>query len=130
MSQKLLMGEVLLLENLRFYSEETQGDERFSKKLSQHASCYVNDAFGTAHRAHASTTVVAKYFENKFFGKLLEKEVLALKKVMNNGASPILAVLGGSKISSKIPIIENIIDKVDDIIIGGGMSFTFIKALG
>ena len=130
MSQKLLMGEVLLLENLRFYSEETKGDEDFSKKLSQHASCYVNDAFGTAHRAHASTTVVAKYFENKFFGKLLEKEVLALKKVMSNGASPILAVLGGSKISSKIPIIENIIDKVDDIIIGGGMSFTFIKALG
>ena len=130
MSQQLLMGEVLLLENLRFYSEETQGDERFSKKLSQHASCYVNDAFGTAHRAHASTTVVAKYFENKFFGKLLEKEVIALKKVMNNGATPILAVLGGSKISSKIPIIENIIDKVDDIIIGGGMSFTFIKALG
>ena len=130
MSQQLLMGEVLLLENLRFYSEETKGDEDFSKKLSQHASCYVNDAFGTAHRAHASTTVVAKYFENKFFGKLLEKEVLALKKVMNNGASPILAVLGGSKISSKIPIIENIIDKVDDIIIGGGMSFTFIKALG
>ena len=130
MSQQLLMGEVLLLENLRFYSEETKGDEDFSKKLSQHASCYVNDAFGTAHRAHASTTVVAKYFENKFFGKLLEKEVLALNKVMSNGASPILAVLGGSKISSKIPIIENIIDKVDDIIIGGGMSFTFIKALG
>ena len=130
MSKQLLMGEVLLLENLRFYSEETKGDEGFSKKLSQHASCYVNDAFGTAHRAHASTTVVAKYFENKFFGKLLEKEVLALKKVMSNGASPILAVLGGSKISSKIPIIENIIDKVDDIIIGGGMSFTFIKALG
>ena len=130
MSQQLLMGEVLLLENLRFYTEETKGDEDFSKKLSQHASCYVNDAFGTAHRAHASTTVVAKYFENKFFGKLLEKEVLALKKVMSNGASPILAVLGGAKISSKIPIIENIIDKVDDIIIGGGMSFTFIKALG
>ena len=130
MSQKLLMGEVLLLENLRFYSEEIKGDEGFSKKLSHHASCYVNDAFGTALRAHASTTVVAKYFENKFFGKLLEKEVLALKKVMSNGASPILAVLGGSKISSKIPIIENIIDKVDDIIIGGGMSFTFIKALG
>ena len=102
MSQQLLMGEVLLLENLRFYSEETKGDEDFSKKLSQHASCYVNDAFGTAHRAHASTTVVAKYFENKFFGKLLEKEVLALNKVMSNGASPILAVLGGSKISSKI----------------------------
>ena len=130
MSQKLLMGEVLLLENLRFYSEETKGDEGFSKKLSQHASCYVNDAFGTAHRPHASTTVVAKYFENKFFGKLLEKEVLAIKRVISNGKSPILAVLGGSKISSKIPIIENIIDKVDDIIIGGGMAFTFIKALG
>ena len=130
MSQKLMMGEVLLLENLRFYSDETKGDEEFSQKLSRHGDCYVNDAFGTAHRAHASTTVVAKYFKNKFFGKLLEKEVLALKKVMSNGVSPILAVLGGSKISSKIPIIENIIDKVDDIIIGGGMSFTFIKALG
>ena len=130
MSQKLMMGEVLLLENLRFYSEETKGDEEFSQKLSRHGDCYVNDAFGTAHRAHASTTVVAKYFKNRFFGKLLEKEVLALKKVMSNGVSPILAVLGGSKISSKIPIIENIIDKVDDIIIGGGMSFTFIKALG
>tara|TARA_Y100000816_G_scaffold201245_1_gene147909 strand:+ start:210 stop:1391 length:1182 start_codon:yes stop_codon:yes gene_type:complete len=130
MSNNLLMGEVLLLENLRFYNEETQGDDEFSKKLSRLATCFVNDAFGTAHRPHASTTVVAKYFENKFFGKLLEKEVLALKKVMNNENSPILAVLGGSKISSKIPIIENIIDKVDDIIIGGGMSFTFIKALG
>ena len=130
MSQKLIMGEVLLLENLRFYSEETKGDEEFSQKLSRHGDCYVNDAFGTAHRAHASTTIVAKYFKNRFFGKLLEKEVLALKKVMSNGVSPILAVLGGSKISSKIPIIENIIDKVDDIIIGGGMSFTFIKALG
>ena len=130
MSNNLLMGEVLLLENLRFYNEETEADDEFSKKLSKLATCFVNDAFGTAHRSHASTTVVAKYFENKFFGKLLEKEVLALKKVMNNGNSPILAVLGGSKISSKIPIIENIIDKVDDIIIGGGMSFTFIKALG
>ena len=130
MSNNLLMGEVLLLENLRFYNEETEGDDEFSKKLSKLATCFVNDAFGTAHRSHASTTVVAKYFENKFFGKLLEKEVVALKRVMNNGNSPILAVLGGSKISSKIPIIENIIDKVDDIIIGGGMSFTFIKALG
>ena len=130
MSNNLLMGEVLLLENLRFYNEETEGDDEFSKKLSKLATCFVNDAFGTAHRSHASTTVVAKHFENKFFGKLLEKEVVALKRVMNNGNSPILAVLGGSKISSKIPIIENIIDKVDDIIIGGGMSFTFIKALG
>ena len=130
MSNNLLMGEVLLLENLRFYNEETEGDDEFSKKLSKLATCFVNDAFGAAHRSHASTTVVAKHFENKFFGKLLEKEVVALKRVMNNGNSPILAVLGGSKISSKIPIIENIIDKVDDIIIGGGMSFTFIKALG
>ena len=129
-SDKLSMGEVLILENLRFYNEETKGDELFSKKLSQLADCYINDAFGTAHRPHASTTVVAKYFENKFFGKLLQKEVLALKKVISNGKSPVLAVLGGSKISSKIPIIENIIDKVDDIIIGGGMAFTFIKALG
>ena len=129
-SDKLSMGEVLILENLRFYNEETKGDELFSKKLSELADCYINDAFGTAHRPHASTTVVAKYFENKFFGKLLEKEVLAIKRVISNGKSPILAVLGGSKISSKIPIIENIIDKVDDIIIGGGMAFTFIKALG
>ena len=124
------MGEVLILENLRFYNEETKGDELFSKNLSKLADCYINDAFGTAHRPHASTTVVAKYFENKFFGKLLEKEVLAIKRVISNGKSPILAILGGSKISSKIPIIENIIDKVDDIIIGGGMAFTFIKALG
>ena len=129
-SDKLSMGEVLILENLRFYNEETKGDELFSKKLSELADCYINDAFGTAHRPHASTTVVAKYFENKFFGKLLEKEVLAIKRVISNGKSPILAILGGSKISSKIPIIENIIDKVDDIIIGGGMAFTFIKALG
>ena len=129
-SDKLSMGEVLILENLRFYNEETKGDELFSKNLSKLADCYINDAFGTAHRPHASTTVVAKYFENKFFGKLLEKEVLAIKRVISNGKSPILAVLGGSKISSKIPIIENIIDKVDDIIIGGGMAFTFIKALG
>ena len=129
-SDKLSMGEVLILENLRFYNEETKGDELFSKNLSKLADCYINDAFGTAHRPHASTTVVAKFFENKFFGKLLEKEVLAIKRVISNGKSPILAVLGGSKISSKIPIIENIIDKVDDIIIGGGMAFTFIKALG
>tara|TARA_B100000989_G_scaffold270651_1_gene226882 strand:+ start:1438 stop:2619 length:1182 start_codon:yes stop_codon:yes gene_type:complete len=129
-SDKLSMGEVLILENLRFYNEETKGDELFSKKLSLLADCYINDAFGTAHRPHASTTVVAKYFEYKFFGKLLEKEVLAIKKVISNGKRPVLAVLGGSKISSKIPIIENIIDKVDDIIIGGGMAFTFIKALG
>ena len=89
--------------------------------------CYVNDAFGTAHRAHASTTIISNFLKNKFFGKLLEKEVLAIKKVMSSGQKPVLAILGGAKISSKIPILKNIIKIVDDIIIGGGMSFTFLK---
>ena len=122
--------EVLLLENVRFHKEETEGDLNFAKQLSQLGDCYVNDAFGTAHRAHASTTIISKFFKNKFFGKLLEKEILAIKKVMSSGQKPILAILGGAKISSKIPIIKNIIKIVDDIIIGGGMSFTFSKALG
>ena len=122
--------EVLLLENVRFHKEETKGDLNFAKQLSQLGDCYVNDAFGTAHRAHASTTIISKFFTNKFFGKLLEKEVLAIKKVMSSGQKPILAILGGAKISSKIPILKNIIKIVDDIIIGGGMSFTFSKALG
>ena len=122
--------EVLLLENVRFHKEETEGDLNFAKQLSQLGNCYVNDAFGTAHRAHASTTIISKFFTNKFFGKLLEKEVLAIKKVMNSGQKPVLAILGGAKISSKIPILKNIIKIVDDIIIGGGMSFTFSKALG
>ncbi len=122
--------EVLLLENVRFHKEETEGDLNFAKQLSQLGDCYVNDAFGTAHRAHASTTIISKFFTNKFFGKLLEKEVLAIKKVMSSGQKPILAILGGAKISSKIPILKNIIKIADDIIIGGGMSFTFSKALG
>ena len=122
--------EVLLLENVRFHKEETEGDLNFAKQLSQLGDCYVNDAFGTAHRAHASTTIISKFFTNKFFGKLLEKEVLSIKKVMSSGQKPILAILGGAKISSKIPILKNIIKIADDIIIGGGMSFTFSKALG
>ena len=129
-SKNLKPGEILLLENLRFHNEETEGDIAFAEELSKLADCYINDAFGTAHRAHASTTIIAQFFEHKFFGKLLEKEVLSIDKVMKSGKKPVLAILGGAKISTKIPIVENIIDVVDDIIIGGGMSFTFVKALG
>lgn len=129
-SKKLKQGEILLLENLRFHKEETEGDMAFAKELSKLADCYVNDAFGTAHRPHASTTIIAQFFEHKFFGKLLEKEVLSIDKVMKSGEKPVLAILGGAKISTKIPIVENIMDVVDHIIIGGGMSFTFVKALG
>jgi len=124
-------GEILLLENLRFYDEETAGDEAFSEQLSKNGDIYVNDAFGTAHRAHASTTIVAKYFpENKCFGSLLAKEIESIDKVLNNSEKPVLAILGGAKVSSKITVIENILDKVDHLIIGGGMTFTFVKALG
>lgn len=129
-SKKLKQGEILLLENLRFHKEETEGDVAFAKELSKLADCYINDAFGTAHRPHASTTIIAQFFEHKFFGKLLEKEVLSIDKVMKSGEKPVLAILGGAKISTKIPIVENIMDVVDHIIIGGGMSFTFVKALG
>ena len=129
-SSELKRGEVLLLENVRFHNEETTGDIDFSRDLSKLGDCYINDAFGTAHRAHSSTTVVAGFFKDKFFGKLLEKEVKSIKKVMSNGEKPVLAILGGAKISSKIPILKNIIKIADDIIIGGGMSFTFAKALG
>ena len=129
-SKALKPGEILLLENLRFHNEETEGDVAFAEELSKLADCYINDAFGTAHRAHASTTIIAQFFEHKFFGKLLEKEVLSIDKVMKSGEKPVLAILGGAKISTKIPIVENIMDVVDDIIIGGGMSFTFVKALG
>jgi phosphoglycerate kinase len=129
-SKALKPGEILLLENLRFHKEETEGDVAFAEELSKLADCYINDAFGTAHRAHASTTIIAQFFEHKFFGKLLEKEVLSIDKVMKSGEKPVLAILGGAKISTKIPIVENIMDVVDDIIIGGGMSFTFVKALG
>ena len=129
-SKNLKPGEILLLENLRFHKEETEGDVAFAEELSKLADCYINDAFGTAHRAHASTTIIAQFFEHKFFGKLLEKEVLSIDKVMKSGEKPVLAILGGAKISTKLPIVENIMDFVDDIIIGGGMSFTFVKALG
>ena len=124
-------GKILILENLRFHEEETKGDKDFAEQLSKLGDIYVNDAFGTAHRAHASTTVVAQFFpENKCFGYLLEQEIKSIEKVMNTGEKPVLAVLGGAKVSSKITIIENILDKVDHLIIGGGMAFTFIKAQG
>ncbi|WP_421808373.1 phosphoglycerate kinase [Flagellimonas sp.] len=127
----LKVGEVLLLENLRFHSEEEAGDESFAEALSKHGDIYVNDAFGTAHRAHASTTIVAQFFpENKCFGYLLAKEIKAIDKVMETGEKPVTAILGGAKVSSKITIIENILDKVDNLIIGGGMTYTFVKAKG
>lgn len=124
-------GQILLLENLRFHSEETAGDKAFAKKLSSLADIYVNDAFGTAHRAHASTTIIAQFFsDQKCFGHLLSKEIKSIDKVLKTGEKPVLAILGGAKVSSKITIIENILDKVDHLIIGGGMTFTFVKAQG
>lgn len=127
----LKAGEVLLLENLRFYADEEAGDVTFAQELASLGDIYVNDAFGTAHRAHASTTIIAQFFpENKCFGLLLAKEIDSLNRVLNNSVKPVTAVLGGSKVSSKITVIENILDKIDHMIIGGGMTFTFIKALG
>ena len=148
-------GEALLLENLRFYAEEEgkprglaedatdeekaaakkavkESQKEFTKKLASYADCYVNDAFGTAHRAHASTALIAKYFDvnNKMFGYLMEKEVKAVDKVLNDIKRPFTAIMGGSKVSSKIEIIENLLSKVDNLIITGGMTFTFTKALG
>lgn len=124
-------GEVLLLENLRFHAEEEAGDVAFAKELASLGDIYVNDAFGTAHRAHASTTIIAQFFPTeKCFGTLLAKEIESLNKVLKNSEKPVTAVLGGSKVSSKITVIENILDKVDHMIIGGGMTFTFVKALG
>ncbi|AXT18602.1 phosphoglycerate kinase [Flavobacteriaceae bacterium AU392] len=124
-------GQVLLLENLRFHEEEKKGDLQFAEALSKLGDVYVNDAFGTAHRAHASTTIVAQFFpEQKCFGALLSKEIESIKKVMETGEKPITAILGGAKVSSKITIIDNILDKIDHLIIGGGMTFTFIKAKG
>ena len=130
-ASNLQPGKILILENLRFHEEETKGDKDFAEQLSKLGDIYVNDAFGTAHRAHASTTVVAQFFpESKCFGYLLEQEIKSIDKVMKTGEKPVLAVLGGAKVSSKITIIENILDKVDHLIIGGGMSFTFAKANG
>ena len=127
----LKSGEVLLLENLRYYKEETAGDVDFAEQLAQWGDIYVNDAFGTAHRAHASTTIIAQFFEDKkCFGSLLAREIESIDKVLNNSERPVLAILGGAKVSSKITVIENILDKVDHLIIGGGMTFTFVKAQG
>ncbi len=131
MTKDLKPGEILLLENLRFYDEEEKGDVTFAKNLSKYADAYVNDAFGTAHRAHASTAIIAQYFpETKFFGLLMAKELEAIDKVLKNGEKPVTAIIGGSKVSSKITIIENMLPAIDHLIIGGGMAFTFIKALG
>lgn len=124
-------GEILLLENLRFYNEEENGDSDFAEKLAKYADVFVNDAFGTAHREHASTAVIAKFFPStKFFGLLMAKELEAVDKVLKSGEKPVTAILGGSKVSTKITIIENILPAIDHLIIGGGMAFTFIKALG
>ena len=130
-SDNLKPGQVLLLENLRYHPEETKGDLGFAEALSKLGNFYINDAFGTAHRAHASTTIIAQFFpENKCFGSLLAQEIESIDKVMQTGEKPVLAILGGAKVSSKITIIDNILDKVDHLIIGGGMTFTFVKALG
>jgi len=124
-------GQILLLENLRYHSDETRGSENFAKELSKLGDFYINDAFGTAHRAHASTTIIAKFFpENRCFGSLLAQEIESIDKVMQTGEKPVLAILGGAKVSSKITIIDNILNKVDHLIIGGGMTFTFVKAQG
>jgi len=127
----LAPGQVLLLENLRFFNEETDGDEAFAEALSKLGEIYVNDAFGTAHRAHASTAIIAKYFdENKCVGLLMEKEIRAIEQVLKTGEKPITAIMGGSKVSSKITIIENVLPAIDHLIVGGGMTYTFVKALG
>jgi phosphoglycerate kinase len=131
-SKNLKPGEVLLLENLRFYKEEEKGDEAFAEKLSKLGDVYVNDAFGTAHRAHASTAVIAKFFpaDKKMFGLLMEDEVANAEKVLHEAEKPFLAIIGGAKVSDKILIIENLLDKATDIIIGGGMAYTFFRAEG
>lgn len=131
MSQDLKPGEVMMLDNVRFYEEETAGTESFAEKLSKHGDVYVNDAFGTAHRAHASTTVVAKFFPtDKMFGFLIEGEIESVNKVLNSNEKPLTAIVGGAKVSSKITIIERLLDTVDNLIVGGGMAYTFVKAQG
>lgn len=130
-SKNLQAGEILLLENVRFYKQETTGTESFAEALSKHGDVYINDAFGTAHRAHASTTIVANYFPNdKMFGYLIEGEIEAVDKVLNSTEKPLTAIVGGAKVSSKITIIERLLDKVDNLIVGGGMAYTFVKAQG
>ncbi len=132
MTADLQPGEVLLLENLRFYKEEEKGDEGFAEKLSKLGDVYVNDAFGTAHRAHASTAVIAKFFpaDKRMFGLLMEGEVKSAEKVLHNSEKPFTAIIGGAKVSDKILILENLLEKATDIIIGGGMAYTFLKAMG
>ncbi len=130
MSAALQPGEVLLLENLRFYKQEEKGDADFSQKLAQHGDVYVNDAFGTAHRAHASTTIVANYMNDKVCGYVMQAELENAQKVLENATKPFTAIMGGAKISDKILIIERLLDTVDHLIIGGGMSYTFFKAMG
>ncbi len=130
-AKNLQQGEILLVENLRFYNEEEKGDKTFAEKLSKLGDIYVNDAFGTAHRAHASTAIIAEFFpENKCFGLLMAKELQAIDKVLKSGEKPVTAIIGGSKVSSKITIIENMLPAVDNLIIGGGMAYTFIKQQG
>src|SRR5258705_4303152 len=131
MSADMQPGEVLLLENLLFYKEEKKGDEAFAEKLSKLGDVYVNDAFGTAHRAHASTTVIAKYFsaDQKMFGLLMEGEVKSAEKVLHNSEKPFTAIIGGAKVSDKILILENLLETATHIIIGHGMAYTFLKAM-
>lgn len=130
LSAGLKAGEVLLLENLRFYKEETAGDLDFSSKLAKHGDIYINDAFGTAHRAHASTAVIAQFFEEKGCGYVMQAELDNAQKVLATGEKPMTAIMGGAKISDKILIIEKLLERVDNLIIGGGMSYTFFKAMG
>ena len=131
MSKDLKPGQVLLLENVRFHSAEKKGNEEFAQKLAQHGDIYVNDAFGSAHRAHASTTTVAQHFpQDKYLGFLLKKEIDNAEKVLNSDLKPVVAIMGGAKVSDKIQIIENLLDRIDYLIIGGGMAYTFLKAKG
>lgn len=130
-TSELKPGQVVMLENVRFYKQETTGTESFAEMLSRHGDVYINDAFGTAHRAHASTTVVAKFFPNdKMFGYLIESEIESVSKVLESDEKPLTAIVGGAKVSSKITIIERLLDKVDHLIVGGGMAYTFVKAMG
>src|SRR5215470_14820592 len=132
MAGSLQKGEILLLENLRFHKEEEKGDKSFAEKLAKLGDVYVNDAFGTAHRAHASTAVIAQFFppDKKMFGLLMESEVSSAEKVLHEAQKPFVAIIGGAKVSDKILIIENLLERATDIIIGGGMAYTFFKALG